>query len=85
MVSVTKKDGGAVAGTVLEETVELLKVRATDGAEVLIQKSEIAVQTPPISVMPPMLGILTKREVRDVVAYLVSLTKLPKKVEVKEH
>jgi hypothetical protein len=60
-------------------------VRATDGAEVLIQKSEIAVQTPPISVMPPMLGILTKREVRDVLAYLVSLKKLPKKVEAKEH
>lgn len=85
MVSVTKKDGTSVAGTVMEDAAELLKVRATDGAEVLIQKSEIAVQTPPISVMPPMLGILTKREVRDVVAYLVSLTKLPKKVEVKEH
>lgn len=85
MVSVTKKDGTSVAGTVMEDAAELLKVRATDGAEVLIQKSEIAVQTPPISVMPPMLGILTKREVRDVVAYLVSLSKLPKKVEVKEH
>jgi putative heme-binding domain-containing protein len=85
MVSVTKKDGGAVAGTVLEETAESLKVRATDGAEVAMMKSEIAMQTPPISVMPPMLGILTKREVRDVVAYLASLTKLPKKVEVKEH
>jgi hypothetical protein len=31
-----------------------------------------------------MLGILTKGEVRDVVAYLMSLTKVPKKV-VEEH
>ena len=85
MVSVAKKDGSSVAGTILEENAEMLKVRATDGAEWVIQKSEIAVQTPPISVMPPMLGILTKREVRDVVAYLVSLKKLPKKVAVKEH
>lgn len=85
MVSVTKKDGVAVAGTVMEDTAEALKVRATDGALVAIQKNEIASQTPPISVMPPMLGILTRSEVRDVVAYLASLTKLPKKVEAKEH
>jgi cytochrome c1 len=26
-----------------------------------------------MSIMPPMLGILTKRQVRDVVAYLASL------------
>ena len=85
MVSVTKKDGVAVAGTVMEDTAEALKVRATDGAVVAIQKNEIASQTPPISVMPPMLGILTRSEVRDVVAYLASLTKLPKKTEAKEH
>ena len=34
---------------------------------------QIATSTPPISVMPPMLGILTKTEIRDVVAYLASL------------
>jgi cytochrome c1 len=26
-----------------------------------------------MSIMPPMLGILTKRQIRDVVAYLASL------------
>jgi quinoprotein glucose dehydrogenase len=80
MVSVTMKDGKSVSGTVLAESAEMVKVRAVDGAEVEIKKGEIAVQTPAISVMPPMLGILTKGEVRDVVAYLMSLTKLPKKV-----
>jgi quinoprotein glucose dehydrogenase len=63
---------------------EVLKVKAVDGAEVEIKKGEIAMQTPAISVMPPMLGILTMGEVRDVVAYLMSLTKVPKKV-VEEH
>jgi len=85
MVSVTTKDGKSVSGAVLAESVEVLKVKAVDGMEMEIKKGEIAVQTPPISVMPPMLGILTKREVRDVVAYLMSLTKLPKKVAAGEH
>jgi putative heme-binding domain-containing protein len=85
MVSVTTKDGKSVSGTVLAESAEVLKVKAVDGAEMEIQKGEIAVQTPAISVMPPMLGILTKGEVRDVVAYLMSLTKVPKTVVAGEH
>jgi putative heme-binding domain-containing protein len=84
IVSVTTKDGKSVSGTVLAESAKMLKVKAVDGAEIEIRKGEIAVQTPAISVMPPMLGILTKGEVRDVVAYLMSLTKVPKKV-VEEH
>lgn len=85
MVSVTMKDGKSVSGTVLAESAEMLKVRAVDGAEMEIKKAEIAVQTPVISVMPPMLGILTKAEVRDVVAYLMSLKKLPKEMAEEEH
>jgi putative heme-binding domain-containing protein len=85
MVSVTMKDGKSVSGTVSAESADVLKVKAVDGAEMEIRKGEIAMQTPAISVMPPMLGILTKAEVRDVVAYLMSLTKVPKKVALGEH
>ena len=84
-VSVTTKDGKSVAGAVLKETATVLTVRGADGSEVVVARDQIAAQTPAISVMPPMLGILTKREIRDVVAYLVSLTKLPKRVAAKEH
>jgi mono/diheme cytochrome c family protein len=35
--------------------------------------TDVAQRTPPISVMPPMLGILTPAEIRDVVAYLTTL------------
>jgi len=39
----------------------------------------IVSRTQPISIMPPMLGILTPAEVRDVVAYLASLKTKAKK------
>jgi mono/diheme cytochrome c family protein len=35
--------------------------------------SEIETRQPPVSAMPPMGYILTKAEIRDLVAYLVSL------------
>jgi mono/diheme cytochrome c family protein len=44
-----------------------------DGKTQSIPRAQIATATPPISVMPPMLGILTKPQIRDVVAYLASL------------
>jgi hypothetical protein len=39
----------------------------------VIPRADIATQTPPVSIMPPMLGILQPREIRDVVSYLASL------------
>ncbi len=84
-IALTLKDGSTLAGVVLEETGSMLKIRAADGVEREIPRAEIATQTPPISVMPPMLGILNKRELRDVVEYLASLTKLPKQADTAEH
>jgi quinoprotein glucose dehydrogenase len=73
MVSVTLKDGGNLAGTLMKEDKDSLTVRLADGSEKKLLRTQVAMQTPPISMMPPMLGILTPREVRDVVAYLSSL------------
>ena len=56
-------------------------MRLPDGKERVIQRGEIATQTPPISVMPPMLGILKPRELRDVVAYLSGLKPKAKKTD----
>ncbi len=84
-VSLSLQDGVSLAGVVVEEKPDTLTLRAADGVTQEIERSRIAVQTPPISVMPPMLGILNKREIRDVVEYLASLTKLPKKPETDEH
>jgi mono/diheme cytochrome c family protein len=48
-------------------------VRLLDGVRKTIPREQIAAQTTPVSVMPPMGAILQPREIRDVVAYLSSL------------
>jgi len=73
LVSVTLKDGSNLAGALAKEDKTTVTVRLGDGTEKKIPRTDITMQTPPVSMMPPMLGILTPREVRDVVAYLGSL------------
>lgn len=73
VVTVKLKDGSDVTGTLASETPEEITVRLFDGNRRNLAKVEIAEQTAPISVMPPMLGVLQPREIRDVVAYLSSL------------
>ncbi|TDU67186.1 putative membrane-bound dehydrogenase-like protein [Prosthecobacter fusiformis] len=77
LVSVTLKDGSNLAGALYKEDKASITIRLADGTETKLARSQISMQTPPISMMPPMIGILTPREVRDVVAYLGSLK--PKK------
>ena len=67
------KDGTSLAGSVLKESAKTLEVRLPDGKTQKLAVSTIASRTPPVSVMPPMLGILTPAEIRDVIAYLSGL------------
>lgn len=73
LVSVTLKDTLAVTGTLARETPTAVTVRLFDGTMRTVPRADIASQTPPVSTMPPMEGILQPREIRDVVAYLSSL------------
>ena len=41
----------------------------------IIKKSDIANKSKPVSAMPPMNGLLSKQEARDLVAFLVSCKK----------
>jgi quinoprotein glucose dehydrogenase len=84
-VSVMLKDGSSVTGGLLKETAEEVRVRGADGKEVRLKREQIATLTPPISVMPPMVGLLNKKEIRDVVEYLASLKKTQKKASKNEH
>jgi putative membrane-bound dehydrogenase-like protein len=73
IVALTLKDRSEITGTLARETPQAVTVRAFDGRQRIVPRKEIATQTPAVSIMPPMLGILQPREVRDVVAYLASL------------
>jgi putative heme-binding domain-containing protein len=73
LVSITMKDGSNHAGALFKEDKTAVTLRLADGTEKKLPRAQITMQTPPVSMMPPMLGILTPREIRDVVAYLSSL------------
>jgi quinoprotein glucose dehydrogenase len=73
IVNVTLKNKSEVTGTLAKEAPEAVTVRLFDGKQQTIPRAEIANQTPPVSIMPPMTGILQPRELRDVVSYLSSL------------
>jgi quinoprotein glucose dehydrogenase len=71
-VMVTLKSGQRLFGTLREETDSYIVVDA--GSEPKrIAKTDIAQRTNGPSAMPPMGGVLTRRELRDVVEYLSTL------------
>jgi len=67
------KDGTTLAGSVTKESPKSIDLKLGDGKIQKVSVATIASRTPPISLMPPMLGILTPEEIRDVVAYLSGL------------
>ncbi|MFN0077196.1 MAG: PVC-type heme-binding CxxCH protein [Prosthecobacter sp.] len=73
MVALTLKDGKAISAVLDKEDAKQVQRRLPDGKTQTIPRDQIATITPPISVMPPMIGMLTKPQIRDVVAYLASL------------
>lgn len=82
--TLTLKNGETVAGVVTSEPGLLSKsyaLRLPDGTKRSIPATELSARTPPVSIMPPMLGILTPGEIRDVVAYLGTLRPKDKKAK----
>jgi quinoprotein glucose dehydrogenase len=79
--TIVLKDGTTLAGSVLKENAKSLDVRLVDGKTQKVAVATIASRTPPVSVMPPMMGILSPAEIRDVVAYLSGLKPKPGKAK----
>jgi len=72
-VSLTLKDGSQANGILLEENVSEIFLRTNQAEPLKIEKARIAERRNNPSSMPPMGGILSKREIRDLVKYLSTL------------
>jgi len=73
MTTLTLNSGDAVVGRLAEETDSHLTVIALDGAKTVYPRNEVKTVAPPLSAMPPLAAALPPRDLRDLVAYLVSL------------
>jgi putative heme-binding domain-containing protein len=73
MASFALKDGSEVSGMVKSENDTTIQLVGLEGEATTLRKSDVAVRTPPVSVMPPMAAVLTPAEIRDVIEYLSSL------------
>jgi quinoprotein glucose dehydrogenase len=74
-VSLKLQDGQEVYGVLMKETEGVLAIRTSDAEPLVIQTARIAKRENLPSSMPAMGGILTKREIRDLVDFLSSLKK----------
>ena len=73
VVSVLLADGSVVAGTLKEEKEDTLELQLPDGTTRRIPIDDIEERTTPVSAMPAMDKALTKRELRDLLEYLITL------------
>lgn len=78
LVLLTLQDGSDVAGNLAEETESQLTLALADGTRRTVAKSAIASRESPPSSMPAIYGeVITKAELRDLIAYLASLRTMP--------
>jgi len=75
VVSLILKDDSEIDGVLVEEAADVLKIQTTDGDLLDVDTDTIAERIDALSAMPDMSKIMTKKEIRDLLAYLVKLKK----------
>ena len=73
IVSLELQNGKTVSGILQQEKEESVTLKVGDKPDTVIQKSHIAKQSTAPSSMPPMRYLLTKRQIRDLMAFLSTL------------
>lgn len=73
VVTVTLKDGKTHSGTLVAETNNNITIRIGDRQNEVVPKNQIAKRDNAPSSMPDMKTVLSKKEIRDVVAFLAGL------------
>ena len=72
ITSIRFNNGAALVGNMVEERQDSIVVSTPENTW-LIDRSDIASFTPPVSAMPPMAGVVKPEELRDIVAWLDGL------------
>jgi putative heme-binding domain-containing protein len=72
-VKLALKNGKQVSGILQDEDAKSVNVKVGDAPDTTVSKSDVTTRTNAMSSMPPMRYVLTKREIRDVVAFLSTL------------
>ncbi len=72
-ISLQLKEGQEVFGVLMNETAEKLTIKTSDAEPLVIPVERIAKRENFPSSMPPMGGVLSKRELRDLVEFLAAL------------
>lgn len=73
VVNLTLKNGAVVSGALASENDSEVVLRPVGAPELKIAKADIAVRSAPVSIMPPMGANIPLRDLRDLVAYMVTL------------
>jgi quinoprotein glucose dehydrogenase len=75
-IAITMNDGSLVSGMLMKETeTEVVVQNIETKAETVCKKTDIKTLPPAMSTMPPMGLVLSKSDIRDLVAFLESLKK----------
>jgi len=74
VVTVELKNGKTIRGILQQEKPDALILKIGDKLDTTIRSTQIAKRTNDPSSMPPMRYLLTKREIRDLVSFLSTLT-----------
>ncbi|GAB3021395.1 c-type cytochrome [Cyclobacterium sediminis] len=74
-VSLKLNDGTSVSGIVVKESEKDIALKIGNEPEKIISKESISERTNALSSMPDMKALLTKREIRDLISFLVTLDK----------
>lgn len=75
VASLQLKDGTSKSGTIVNRTGEYIDLKESEDTVWRVQVSDLTEEPTPVSAMPPMGAILSPYETRDLIAWLLTLTK----------
>ena len=73
LITFTMKDGKVVTGIIEKKSAGFMSIKDPAGSRSLIKVADIKSRSKLLSSMPPMTGILSPRDLRDMIAYLKTL------------